>query len=83
MPATRLAARSPMMPLARSRLRPATGPATEPLRARAAGAGGDKSKVVILDTFLSMYQKFQPFLHNYEHNPAAQGKIATPPQPAP
>ena len=40
MPATRLAARSPMMPLARSRLRPATGPATEPVRARAAGAGG-------------------------------------------
>ena len=40
MPATRLAARSPMMPLARSRLRPATGPATEPVRARAAGAIG-------------------------------------------
>ena len=38
MPATRLAARSPIMPLARSRLRPATGPATEPVRARAAGA---------------------------------------------
>ena len=37
-PATRLAARPPMMPLARSRLRPATGPATEPVRARAAGA---------------------------------------------
>ena len=40
MPAKGLAARSPMMPLARSRLRPATGPATEPVRARAAGAGG-------------------------------------------
>ena len=38
MPATRLAAKSPMMPLARSRLRPAAGPATEPVRARAAGA---------------------------------------------
>ena len=38
MPARRLAARSPIMPLARSRLRPATGPATEPVRARAAGA---------------------------------------------
>ena len=40
MPATRLAAKSPMMPLARSWLRPATGPATEPVRARAAEARG-------------------------------------------
>ena len=34
MPAARLAARSPMMPLARSRLRPAMGPATEPVLTR-------------------------------------------------
>jgi len=40
MPATRLAAMLPLMPLARSRLRPATGPPTEPVRARAKGAGG-------------------------------------------
>ena len=40
MPATRLAAKSPMMPLARSWLRPATGPATEPVRARAEEARG-------------------------------------------
>ena len=38
MPATRLAAKPPMMLLVGSRLRPATGPATEPVRARAAGA---------------------------------------------
>jgi hypothetical protein len=46
MPATRLAARSPIMPLARSRLRPATGPATEPVRARAAGAGGGPTPTI-------------------------------------
>ena len=46
MPATRLAARSPMMPLARSRLRPATGPATEPVRARAAGATGGPAPTI-------------------------------------
>ena len=38
MPATRLAAKPPMMLLVGSRLRPATGPATAPVRARAAGA---------------------------------------------
>jgi len=38
MPATRPAAKPPMMLLVGSRLRPATGPATEPVRARAAGA---------------------------------------------
>ena len=38
MPATRLAAKPPMMLLVGSRLRPATGPAAEPVRARAAGA---------------------------------------------
>ena len=46
MPAARLAARSPMMPLARSRLRPATGPATEPVRARAAGARGGPAPTI-------------------------------------
>ena len=46
MPATRLAAKSPMMPLARSWLRPATGPATEPVRARAAEARGGPAPTI-------------------------------------
>ena len=46
MPAARLAAKSPMMPLARSRLRPATGPATEPARARAAEARGGPAPTI-------------------------------------
>ena len=46
MPATILAAKSPMMPLARSWLRPATGPATEPVRARAAGARGGPAPTI-------------------------------------
>jgi hypothetical protein len=35
-----------MMPLARSRLRPATGPATGPVRARAAEAGGGPAPTI-------------------------------------
>ena len=46
MPATRLAAKSPMMPLARSWLRPATGPATEPVRARAEEARGGPAPTI-------------------------------------
>ena len=46
MPAARLAAKSPMMPLARSWLRPATGPATEPVRARAAEARGGPAPTI-------------------------------------
>ena len=46
MPATRLAAKPPMMLLVGSRLRPATGPATEPVRARAAEARGGPAPTI-------------------------------------